>query len=217
MEEFLLPLFPLETVLLPEEPLPLHIFEDRYKEMIGECLKSKAEASGMDEFGIVLAKGEEMSMTGCSARIINLTRKYADGRMDIFTIGARRFEVLFTNEERSFLRGGVEFFDDDAGMDTPSEAAGERAIELFRQIMQLMHKSPDIPIHFPRPHRYLSFRIASPLPLDPNFKQELLPVRNENVRLERVVKVIQALIPKLDSVLKVRQRAGGNGNARLSG
>src|ERR1700675_1504219 len=98
MEEFLLSLFPLETVLLPEEPLPLHIFEDRYKEMIGESLKSKAEASGMDEFGIVLAKGEEMSMTGCSARIINLARKYADGRMDIFMIGARRFEVLFTNE-----------------------------------------------------------------------------------------------------------------------
>ena len=54
-------------------------------------------------------------------------------------------------------------------------------------------------------------------PLDPNFKQDLLPVRNENERLERVVKVIEKLIPKLDSVLKTRHKAGGNGNARLSG
>lgn len=216
MEEVLLPLFPLELVLLPEEPLPLHIFEERYKEMIGECLRAKSEASGQQEFGVVFAKGEEMKALGCSARIVNLTRKYPDGRMDIFTVGTRRFEVLFTDEQRSYLRAGVDFFDDDAGADTPAEADAERAIELFRQIMQRLHKSPEIPVHIPPPYRYLSFRIASPLPLDLDFKHGLLALRNEPERLEQVVRVIETLIPKLDSALKTRAKAGGNGNARPS-
>jgi Lon protease-like protein len=90
MEQSLLPLFPLEVVLLPEEPLPLHIFEERYKEMIGECLKAKASGGGQQEFGVVLAKGQEIYDVGCTARIVNLTRQYADGRMDILTVGKRR-------------------------------------------------------------------------------------------------------------------------------
>jgi len=120
MDKLLLPLFPLEAVLLPEEPLPLHIFEERYKDMIGECLKAKEEGAEQTDFGVVLIKGDEMCSVGCSARIVNITRKYADGRMDIFTVGVRRFEVLYTNRDRSVLRGGAEFFDDD-GADTPAE------------------------------------------------------------------------------------------------
>ena len=213
MDEFLLPLFPLEIVLLPEEPLPLHIFEQRYKEMIGECLEAKAASCGQDEFGIVLARENEMRTVGCSARIVNVTRKYEDGRLDILTVGKRRFEILTTDETLPYLRGGVEFFEDDAGADTAGDPDAEHAINLFRDAMRRLHKSTDMPIHLPRPYRYLSFRIAAPLPLDLDFKQRLLSIRNEADRLHEVTRAIEHLMAQFDWVQKAQLRAGGNGNA----
>lgn len=210
MNEPLLPLFPLELVLMPEAPLPLHIFEDRYKEMIGECLKAGKESPRTEDFGVVLAKGKEVSRLGCSARIVNVTRTYDDGRMDIFTVGVRRFEILVANEERSFLRGGVEFFDDDH--DLPSEADAARAIELFRQMMRRIRKSQDIPIHLPRPYRHLSFRLVAPLGLDLDFKQHLLGMRNESQRLSEVIRAFEKLLPELDRAARAREKAGGNGH-----
>jgi Lon protease-like protein len=217
MDNLLLPIFPLEVVLLPEEPLPLHIFEERYKEMIRECLRAKEESAGQQEFGVVLARENEVRTTGCTARIVNVTRKYPDGRLDIFTVGVRRFEILYTNQERPFLRAGVEFFEDEKGTDTPAEADAARAIELFREIMQRLHKTPDMPIHLPRPYKHLSFRIAAPLPLDLDFKQRLLTLRNEPERLAETVRVIEMLIPQLEKIQRARAKAGGNGHTGLQG
>jgi len=215
VEETLLPLFPLEVVLLPEELLPLHIFEERYKQMIAECLEAKSKGLGYKEFGVVQAKEQQMHKVGCSARIVNVTRKYADGRMDILTIGARRFEVLFTDEEKPYLRGGVEFYEDEIGHETPVLAEAQRAIELFRRIMQRWRKSSDIPIHLPAPYRHLSFRIAAPLPLHLDFKQALLSIRDESDRLRRVMREVELLSAQLDLVTKARGKTGGNGNVHL--
>ncbi len=213
MDRLLLPLFPLEIVLFPEEPLPLHIFEERYKEMIGECVRAKEEHSGQQEFGVVLARENEMHTTGCSARVVNVTRKYLDGRLDIFTVGVRRFEILYTDEERPFLRAGVEFFDDDAGADVPSDPDAERAIELFRQMMKRLHKTSEVPVHFPRPYRHLSFRIAAALPLELDFKFQLLTLHDESDRLRRTCEIVERMIPQLDRVERVRAKAGGNGHS----
>jgi Lon protease-like protein len=213
MDNLLLPLFPLEIVLLPEEPLPLHIFEDRYKEMIGECLQAKEKHSGQQEFGIVLAHENQMRTAGCSAKIVNVTRKYPDGRLDLFTVGVRRFEILYTDEEKSFLRGGVEFFDDDSGAETAEDADAARAIELFRQMLQRVRKTSDLPVHFPRPYRHLSFRIASALPLELDFKFQLLILRNESERLHRTMQLLEQLIPQVDRVERLRSKAGGNGHS----
>ncbi len=217
MDNLLLPLFPLEIVLLPEEPLPLHIFEERYKEMIGECLRAKEEHKGQQEFGVVLARENEMHTTGCSARVVNVTRKYEDGRLDIFTVGVRRFEILYTDEEKPFLRAGVEFFDDDADAEVPADPDAERAIELFRQMMKRLRKTSDIPVHFPRPYKHLSFRIAAALPLDLDFKFQLLTLRNEIERLRRTIQALERMIPQLDRVERARAKAGGNGHARPQG
>src|SRR6267378_2518946 len=89
-----LPLFPLETVLFPGVPLPLHIFEPRYKEMIGECLARKSL------FGVVRAQDEGVTEIGCTAEIIAVTKKYEDGRLEIVTEGRERFEVLEVNRQR---------------------------------------------------------------------------------------------------------------------
>jgi Lon protease-like protein len=214
MPQIMFPLFPLEMVLLPEEPLPLYIFEERYKQMIGECLEAKSAGSAAQQFGVVLAKDQEMRTVGCSARIINLTRKYPDGRMDILTVGTRRFEVLLTDEEKPYLRAEVDFFDDDPGADTADDQEAQAAIDLFRAAMQRLRKSPDMPIHLPPPYRYLSFRIAAPLPLDLDFKQRLLSIRNETERLHEVTDLIKLLITRFDFLRKVQSKAGGNGNVR---
>src|SRR5206468_620193 len=84
----LLPLFPLETVLLPGTPLPLHIFEPRYKEMISECLADDSP------FGVVRALESGIAEIGCTAEIISVTKKYEDGRLDLIAEGRRRFEIL---------------------------------------------------------------------------------------------------------------------------
>ncbi len=213
MEETLLPLFPLEIVLFPEEPLPLHIFEDRYKTMIGECLQAKAEGKGQQEFGIVLLEGQAVSSVGCTARIINLTRQYEDGRMDILTVGKRRFEVLLTNEERPYLQGTVDYFEDD-GPDAPSDKAAEIAIECFRNAMRKLRHAAEMPVHLTRPYRYLSFRLAAALPLDLKFKQQLLSLRNEPERLALVQRALEILMNQLNHVQESQQKAGGNGRVR---
>lgn len=212
MSNLLVPLFPLEIVLLPEEPLPLHIFEERYKEMIGECLSAREAGSGQQEFGVVLAHENEMQASGCTARIVNVIKKYEDGRLDIFTVGVRRFEILYTDQERAFVRAGVEYFDDEDGAEVPAEADAARAIQLFQKMMQRLHHAADIPIHLPRPYRNLSFRIAAPLPLDLEFKQRLLTMRREPERLAEVTRTLETLIPQFDKIQHARAKAGGNGH-----
>ncbi len=105
----LLPLFPLDVVLLPGAPLPLHVFEPRYKEMIGECLERK------QPFGVLRAKDGEVAEVGCTAEILNVVKKYGDGRMDIITQGRQRFEVMQVHPERPFLQAEVFYLRDDPG------------------------------------------------------------------------------------------------------
>jgi len=212
MQEHLLPLFPLGTVLVPQELLPLHIFEERYKEMIGLCLEAKRAGTGNSEFGVVQVEDKTIAMLGCTARIINVTRRYPDGRMDILTEGARRFEILLTNEEKTYLQGAVEYFDDDPGNDSPGDDDVVRATELFRATIRLLRKSQEIPVHLLPPYRHLSFRIAGSLPVELALKQELLSIRNEFERIQRVMEAMIEIIEKLGRVEKAQRKAGGNGH-----
>src|SRR5437763_16917089 len=125
----LLPLFPLDLVLLPGVPLPLHIFEPRYKEMIKECLEKKSQ------FGIVRAKEEAFVNTGCTAEIINVLKTYPDGRMNILVEGQKRFEVLQVNQERTFLQAEVFYLEDET--DPATAADIEKALALHGDIMKL--------------------------------------------------------------------------------
>ena len=213
LQSDLLPLFPLELVLLPEEPLPLHIFEDRYKTLIGECLEAKTAGAPRQEFGVIRVKGQAVSNLGCTARIVNVTRRYDDGRLDILTVGKRRFEILLTNEERPYLQGAVEFFDDE-GPDAPSDEVADEVITRFREAMRKLRHAPDMPVHLPRPYRYLSFRLAASLPFDLEFKQQLLALRNEPERLQLVLRAVEILMDQLNHVQQTQEKAGGNGHAR---
>src|SRR5689334_17159001 len=99
MQDRLLPLFPLQVVVFPRTQLPLHIFEERYKEMVGEAIRNKSE------FGVVPAKEDGILNAGCTVLVDTVLKTHPDGRMDIVTRGIRRFEIMMLNQEKSYLRG----------------------------------------------------------------------------------------------------------------
>jgi Lon protease-like protein len=196
----LLPLFPLDLVLLPGAPLPLHIFEPRYKEMISECLEQKKP------FGIVRASEEGVAGIGCTAEIVSVTKKYDDGRMDILTRGVDRFEVLEVNEERAFLRAEISLLQDEDG-DGDDDASRleqslvELAVRLHAEIVKLAGAELSEPDETATNH---SFLLAGSLPLDLDFKQNLLATLSERKRLEAVVGYLQAVLPGLRRAAKAR-------------
>jgi len=198
----LLPLFPLELVLFPGVPLPLHIFEPRYKEMIGECLREQSE------FGVVRVVKDGIAAAGCTAAILDVLKRYDDGRMDILTEGRQRFEVVALDQERSFLRGEVAFFDDEPS--EASTAASQHAIRLYLDLLALADVEAENP---PEPGPQLSFLITSGLPLELDFKQQLLESRSEAKRVGLIVDYYEALVPRLKRALKARKKSGGNGHA----
>lgn len=199
----LLPIFPLELVLLPGVPLPLHIFEPRYKEMIGECLAAQAQ------FGVVRAKPDEgIAELGCTAEITSVLKRYDDGRMDIATVGRRRFEILEIDQERSFLQAEVAYVDDDENPGLVSQGKRERAMELCRQVQSMVGAAMEIDAEAAE----LSYQIAGALPIDMDFKQALLGIRSEPDRLSGLIDFFETILPKLEKAVRRREKAGGNGH-----
>jgi Lon protease-like protein len=203
MQQVLLPLFPLQVVLLPGAELPLHIFEDRYKEMIGEALRDRTE------FGVVLASEKGIVNTGCTAAIDRVLRKYSDGRLDILTVGRRRFEILLVNDERSFLRGAVEFFEDDEDTREPAPAARARAIEGYNALQALASDDPLSAIEETDP--LLSFRLARPV-TDLAFRQQLLATRSEAERIRQMAEFLPGFVARQRRIQSVKDAAPRNGH-----
>jgi Lon protease-like protein len=188
-----MPLFPLDLVLLPGVPLPLHVFEPRYKEMIAECLDEKKP------FGVVRASSNGVAEIGCTAEIIEVTKRYDDGRMDILTRGAERFEVLQVHEERTFLQAEFTVIEDEPGM--PSSQLVQQAVRLHAEIAKLSGSDASGP---EEGAEHLSFLLAGSLPLDLDFKQNLLTTLSEPKRLEAVITYLEAVLPSLRRASKAR-------------
>jgi len=198
----LIPLFPLDLVLLPNAPLPLHVFEPRYREMISECLAEKTC------FGVVRLKDEGLAEIGCTAEIVEVTKKFPDGRMDIVTQGREPFEIMQLNQERSFLRAEVMYLQDESGRATESEIVHAR--KLHGEIMKLAGAREQEGAG--AAESQLSFYLAGSLPLDLDFKQSLLGMRSEPERMHAVISFFEDVLPGLRRAVQVRQRSGGNGH-----
>jgi Lon protease-like protein len=199
----LLPLFPLDVVLLPGTPLPLHIFEPRYKEMMGECLADSSP------FGVIRALEEGIAEVGCTAEIVTVTKQYADGRMDLISEGRKRFAVLELNQDRSFLRAEILLVADEAGAAAVEDQA--RAIQVHLEILALAGAVQDLSA---ADQNSLSFYLAGSLPLDLDFKQKLLAMRSEGERIRAVADYLENILPNLRRAARAREKAGGNGHAR---
>ena len=196
-------IFPLDLVLLPSTPLPLHIFEDRYKEMIAECLETR------HAFGLVRAKEDRsVEEIGCSAEIVEVSKQYPDGRMNIMTQGRQRFEIMRVDQERAFLRAEVAYIPDEPGRARPEDVM--QALKLQAEILELAEAEVDGSGFVENPH--LSFQIAGSLPLDLDFKQNLLSMNSESERMQTVVAYLKTILPSLRRTLHVRKKAGGNGH-----
>lgn len=198
----LLALFPLDVVLFPGAPLPLHIFEPRYQELIAECLAQKVP------FGMVRSKENALAEVGCTAVIVKVNKKYDDGRFDIDTQGKRRFAIEQLDQERSFLRGEVAFFDDEPSQ--VSESDSETVIQLHQQLFAVLGQPVEVEPVYPS----LSFQLAHELPVDLDFKQSILEMKSEAERIDTLIEYYRSTIPKVELTLKARDMASGNGHVR---
>jgi Lon protease-like protein len=204
MQTALLPLFPLNVVVFPRTALPLHIFEPRYKEMVGEALANNSE------FGIVLAKEEGIVNAGCTVVVEQVLQRYEDGRMDILTQGLRRFEVLYLNNEKDYLRASVQYFDDDDEEAINLELRA-RAVEQYRNFMQLgLNKGYGEP-RLADPQ--LSFQLAHGLP-NLDFLHMLLRERSEKQRLAQVIEYYESHTPRIRELERMKKVAPLNGHGR---
>lgn len=199
-----IPLFPLDTVLLPGMPIPLHIFETRYKRMIGRCLNERVE------FGIVLAQHSSAVAVGCTAEITRKVRDYADGKMDIIVEGRAIFRIIDLLDEKEYYEAVVDYLPEDA---TPQDRQREKElIEVFDECHLLLfgHQWPGIEARDPVP---LAYRMAARLPLDLKERQKLLEERGEDSRREFLRKYSVELLPKLaqNEIAKQQAMAKGQG------
>jgi Lon protease-like protein len=201
MSRRLLPLFPLQLVVFPRTRLPLHIFEERYKEMVGNAIRDESE------FGIVLARKDGIVNAGCTVRVEKVLEMYPDGRMDVMTRGERRFEIDGLNEEKDYLRAEVSFFDDEDAEAAPEEER-EKAIHHYRALNELgtarHHSDPDLK------DPQLSFQLAQAVP-DLDFLNVLLRQRSEAERLKDLNHYLSGYLPKQRAIERMKELAPTNG------
>jgi ATP-dependent Lon protease len=198
-------LFPLPMVLLPTEQVPLHIFEDRYKELIGECLEKDRP------FGVLYADGDGIQEVGTHALVIQVLTRFDDGRMNVLVEGGERFRVHELTAGRSFQTGRTSPLLDD---DDPADASAiEHAVELFEHLRELTVSEVEAPAG---DSPQLSYALASRVELEPEIKQGLLQATSERVRLERVSELLVDAAATVERHRRAAERAATNGKVDLS-
>jgi ATP-dependent Lon protease len=197
-----IPLFPLNVVLLPGAALPLHIFEPRYRAMVKNCLEQKSE------FGMLLALPDGIARVGCTAEILEVVKRYDDGRMDIITAGRAPFRVVELFTDDPLLEGHVDYLED---RETPfNDSTHRQLVELFEACHTLIFD--DYPKNLQNETEDFSYVVAAALPMDLLWKQQVLELRSEADRQERLVAYLREWAPHLQKKEAMRQRAGGNGH-----
>jgi len=204
MPQALLPLFPLGVVLFPRTLLPLHIFEERYKEMMRDVLDAQGQ------FGVVLAGEKGIVNMGCSATVEKVTKRYPDGRMDLLAAGRRRFEILELDDQKAYLRGQVQFFDDDEFAPLPPDMQ-RRVLEGYNDLVQL--ENPEGVTNPELSDPQLSFQLAQVVP-DVDFRQVLLSTRSESERMKRLADFLPGYTSRQKQIQHMRALAPRNGHGK---
>lgn len=168
--------------------------------MVNECLEQKRP------FGMVRANKNALAEIGCTAVILNVSKKYDDGRMDIVTEGKQRFEIVQLSQERPFLQGEVLYFEDEPGEVTAADL--DTVTKLHEQLLDILGQN----ITIDRQQPLISFHLAHELPVDLDFKQALLEMKSEAERVETLIEYYRATIPKVEKTLRVREKATSNGH-----
>ena len=206
-----LPIFPLQVVLFPGTPLPLHIFEPRYRRMLADCLVADRR------FGITPLKdehgGPEPGTVGCVAEV-RVNQELPDGRSNIVVLGGSRFVVSrLVEESLPYLVALVQTFDDDPATDPSLEDTStlrQLFIEYFAGLRQLNDAEPEEPT-LAEEARLLSFQVAGSLECDLGVKQRLLAERSTERRVQALIQLLPVLSSAIERATQVHQRAHTNG------
>jgi Lon protease-like protein len=200
------PLFPLGIVALPTELVPLHIFEERYKTMIGRCLDEGSE------FGIVWMSEDGLRPIGCACEIAEVIERMEDGRINLIARGTRPFRIEERQEELPYPAGTIEFLDDRAedADDDAAEAAHEAYAELVNEATD---RTPDMA----EIGEMSAYQMAATVEFGLDAKQGLLDLRSETARLRLVTRLFRAALKRLDFVNRAQARARSNGRVHFQG
>ena len=183
------PLFPLGIVLLPGEAVPLHIFEERYKLMIGECLEQDSP------FGVLWMSDDGLREVGCTALVTQVLARMDDGRLNVLVQGGEPFRLERRIEDMPYPAGDVELLDEE-GDPSPAEADPEAGAEK-RELAALG-----------------SYGMAATLDFALEAKQDLLELRSEADRLGRLDELFGSTIERLDKAEAAAELSRGNGHLR---
>jgi ATP-dependent Lon protease len=201
--EGVLGLFPLGLVLLPGELLPLHVFEERYKRLIGESRRTG------EVFGIVLRHEDSVAECGCTAEVTEVLEEFDDGRLNIVVRGRDRFrlhELLDPDDEDDYLRARVTYFEDD-DPDAPARMT-QRAETLYRRLLEVADVEPAAGAG---EGAEASFRMAGTIDFGLSIKQQLLESLSESERLEQLIGLMSSLVPRLELRKEREEAIRGNG------
>ena len=197
-------LFPLGMVLLPTELVPLHIFEPRYRELIGECLDEERE------FGLILADEDDgLREIGTRAAVTEVLERFDDGRLNVVVEGRERFRVLNLTSGRAFQTAEVEPVEDTEHL--PASDDVERSLALFAKLVDLTGTE----IEPPDPATpQLSYAVAARFEFVPALKQELLEEISERRRLRRLCELLEGAAQALEHEREIAARAATNGKVQ---
>jgi Lon protease-like protein len=199
------PLFPLGIVALPSEVVPLHIFEERFKTMIGECLE------GDGEFGIVWLSDDGLRPIGCACEITEVLDRMEEGRMNILTRGTRPFRIVARQEDLAYPAGEVEFLLDKSEQVDPKLL--DEAHETYATLVeQATDRRPETAELAPMG----AYDMAATVDFGLDAKQGLLDLRSENARLRLIIRLFRAAAKRLDFAERAQARARSNGKVRFS-
>jgi Lon protease-like protein len=198
------PLFPLGIVALPHEYVPLHIFEERYRTMIGECLERESE------FGIVWQDEEGAKPVGCACEITEVLERMDDGRMNIVTRGTRPFRLVEEQDDLPYPAGTIEFLADD-----PEEPDVDATASARDAYAELVEQATDKRLAPEELGAMDSYAMAATVDFGLDAKQGLLDLRSENARLRLVLRLFRAATKRLDFIERAQARARSNGKVRF--
>ncbi|MGC2238392.1 MAG: LON peptidase substrate-binding domain-containing protein [Pyrinomonadaceae bacterium] len=214
-----LPIFPLPLVLLPNELLPLHIFEERYRKMLADV------EAGRRLFGITLfnppedfIEKPETGTVGCVAEVRE-AQTLPDGRSNILTIGLIRYRLNeYVDAGEPYLVGDVEFFEDDTEDANVLNPLADEVFILFRRIAKAAHKLsgergifPNIPQAEPE---QLSFLVTAAFNLEPDLKYRMVETRSTIERLTRLHEILVQAVDKMEDNAEISKIAKTNGHSK---
>ncbi|HEY1449606.1 MAG TPA: LON peptidase substrate-binding domain-containing protein [Solirubrobacteraceae bacterium] len=209
------PLFPLGIVALPGESVPLHVFEDRYRRMIEECMRAEP-GSPQSEFGIVWLSEEELKEVGCACTIERVLERMDDGRLNILARGTRPFRLLERQDELAYPAGVVEFLEDEEDGPGPLDEADEVAAASARELYgELLEQATDRELSEQELAAMDAYEMAGTVEFGTDAKQELLELRSERARLRLLALLLKAAIKRLELIDRAQARARSNGKVRF--